>query len=55
MSASCGIEPGRVVAYKPLLDKAIEPVVQESVVMSDVAWFAVDRVKQMVADERFSA
>ena len=24
MTASCGIEPGRVVAYKPLLDKAIE-------------------------------
>jgi propionyl-CoA synthetase len=24
MSASCGIEPGRVVAYKPLIDKAIE-------------------------------
>ncbi len=24
VSASCGIEPGRVVAYKPLLDKAIE-------------------------------
>jgi propionyl-CoA synthetase len=24
LSASCGIEPGRIVAYKPLLDKAIE-------------------------------
>jgi len=24
MSASCGIEPGRVIAYKPLLDEAIE-------------------------------
>ena len=24
ISASCGIEPGRVVAYKPLLDRAIE-------------------------------
>ncbi len=24
MAASCGIEPGRVIAYKPLLDKAIE-------------------------------
>ena len=24
VSASCGIEPGRVVAYKPLLDKALE-------------------------------
>ena len=24
VSASCGVEPGRVVAYKPLLDKAIE-------------------------------
>ncbi len=24
LSASCGIEPGRVVAYKPLLDEAIE-------------------------------
>ena len=24
LSASCGIEPGRVIAYKPLLDKAIE-------------------------------
>jgi propionyl-CoA synthetase len=24
LSASCGIEPGRVVSYKPLLDKAIE-------------------------------
>ncbi|GAB6054392.1 propionyl-CoA synthetase [Magnetospira thiophila] len=24
VSASCGIEPGRVIAYKPLLDKAIE-------------------------------
>jgi propionyl-CoA synthetase len=24
ISASCGLEPGRVVAYKPLLDKAIE-------------------------------
>src|SRR5256712_9593567 len=24
LSASCGIEPGRVVAYKPLLDGAIE-------------------------------
>ena len=24
LSASCGIEPGRVVAYKPLLDRAIE-------------------------------
>nr|MCU0790493.1 AMP-binding protein [Nitratireductor sp.] len=24
ISASCGIEPGRVIAYKPLLDKAIE-------------------------------
>jgi propionyl-CoA synthetase len=27
VSASCGIEPGRVVAYKPLLDAAIELVV----------------------------
>jgi propionyl-CoA synthetase len=26
LSASCGIEPGRVVAYKPLLDRAIEQV-----------------------------
>ena len=26
LSASCGIEPGRVVAYKPLLDAAIERV-----------------------------
>ncbi len=24
VSASCGLEPGRVIAYKPLLDKAIE-------------------------------
>ena len=24
VSSSCGVEPGRVVAYKPLLDKAIE-------------------------------
>ncbi len=24
VSASCGIEPGRVVAYKPLLDEAIK-------------------------------
>ena len=24
VSASCGLEPGRVVAYKPLLDGAIE-------------------------------
>ena len=24
VSASCGVEPGRIVAYKPLLDKAIE-------------------------------
>ncbi|MGI9463906.1 MAG: AMP-binding protein, partial [Aestuariivirgaceae bacterium] len=24
LSASCGIEPGRVIAYKPLLDEAIE-------------------------------
>ena len=24
LSASCGIEPGRVIAYKPLLDKAID-------------------------------
>jgi propionyl-CoA synthetase len=24
LTASCGIEPGRIVAYKPLLDKAIE-------------------------------
>ncbi|MDX2224671.1 MAG: propionyl-CoA synthetase [Rhodospirillaceae bacterium] len=24
LSASCGLEPGRVVAYKPLLDKALE-------------------------------
>ncbi len=24
MSASCGLEPGRVVAYKPLVDRAIE-------------------------------
>ena len=24
MSASCGLEPGRVIAYKPLVDKAIE-------------------------------
>ncbi|TIU17769.1 MAG: propionyl-CoA synthetase, partial [Mesorhizobium sp.] len=24
ISASCGLEPGRVVAYKPLLDRAIE-------------------------------
>jgi propionyl-CoA synthetase len=24
ISASCGIEPGRIVAYKPLLDAAIE-------------------------------
>ncbi len=24
ISASCGLEPGRVVAYKPLLDKAVE-------------------------------
>ena len=26
ISASCGIEPGRVVAYKPLLDRAIDMV-----------------------------
>jgi propionyl-CoA synthetase len=26
VSASCGIEPGRVVAYKPLLDAAIDLV-----------------------------
>ena len=26
ISASCGIEPGRIVSYKPLLDKAIEMV-----------------------------
>jgi propionyl-CoA synthetase len=26
LSASCGIEPGRVVAYKPLLDRALEQV-----------------------------
>ena len=26
LSASCGIEPGRIVAYKPLLDSAIELV-----------------------------
>ncbi len=26
LTASCGIEPGRVVAYKPLLDRAIEMV-----------------------------
>jgi propionyl-CoA synthetase len=24
LSASCGLEPGRVVAYKPLLDQAID-------------------------------
>ena len=24
LSASCGIEPGRVIAYKPLVDAAIE-------------------------------
>src|SRR5260370_24807803 len=24
VSASCGLEPGRVIAYKPLLDEAIE-------------------------------
>jgi len=24
ISASCGVEPGRVVAYKPLLDAAID-------------------------------
>src|SRR6202050_3388839 len=24
LSASCGIEPGRIIAYKPLLDEAIE-------------------------------
>ena len=24
ISASCGLEPGRVLAYKPLLDDAIE-------------------------------
>ena len=24
LSASCGIEPGRIVAYKPLLDEAID-------------------------------
>ncbi|SFN61813.1 propionyl-CoA synthetase [Roseovarius lutimaris] len=24
ISASCGIEPGRVIAYKPLLDEAID-------------------------------
>ena len=24
MSASCGLEPDRIVAYKPLIDKAIE-------------------------------
>ena len=24
VSSSCGIEPGRVIAYKPLLDEAIE-------------------------------
>ena len=24
-SASCGIEPGRVIPYKPMLDEAIEP------------------------------
>lgn len=24
MSASCGLEPGRVIAYKPLIDKAID-------------------------------
>ena len=26
LSASCGLEPGRIVAYKPLLDRAIEMV-----------------------------
>jgi propionyl-CoA synthetase len=26
VSASCGIEPGRIVAYKPLLDAAIDLV-----------------------------
>jgi len=28
LSASCGIEPGRVVAYKPLLDRAIESLAE---------------------------
>ena len=30
LSASCGIEPGRVVPYKPLLDEAIELVVAQA-------------------------
>ncbi|MBM7070315.1 propionyl-CoA synthetase [Actibacterium sp. 188UL27-1] len=29
LSASCGIEPGRVIAYKPLLDEAIETAAQK--------------------------
>jgi propionyl-CoA synthetase len=29
LSASCGIEPGRIVAYKPLLDRAIEQAKQK--------------------------
>jgi propionyl-CoA synthetase len=29
MSASCGLEPGRVIAYKPLIDKAIEIAAQK--------------------------
>ena len=29
LSASCGIEPGRVIAYKPLLDEAIERAVSK--------------------------
>ena len=37
LSACCGIEPGRVVNYKPLLDEAIELVVAQAGRLSDPA------------------
>ena len=37
LSASCGIEPGRVVPYKPLLDHAIELADHKPAATSDPA------------------
>ena len=37
LSASCGIEPGRIVAYKPLLDEAIALVAAQARRLPDPA------------------
>ena len=43
LSASCGIEPGRIVAYKPLLDEAIALSPRQAGSLPDPAAAAVAR------------